>query len=157
MAIEIMVGMMAFILVLCFLTDLLILGWKFSVVSQVNSYVTRTAGIQGGILSSAPHGFPGGNDAYINTYEMRAKIDSYFSGAGVEPDEYTVRVNGRDIMTSTNTHQIDYREPVETHITLEYKWDLMSNFIPGEFSQTINSKRSAVSEFKYRYDSWVGE
>lgn len=156
-SIETVINVIIFIIVLCFLLDLLILGWKFSVISQTNSYVTRTAGLQGGILSSAPAGFPGGNDAYISTSEMRDKMDVYFSGAGIENGDYQVLVNGRDVSNGASTSEIDYREDISTKITVDYKWDLMSNFVLGDLNQKIESTRGSVSEFKYRYDTWVGE
>lgn len=155
--IENVVNVMIFLIVLALLVDLLILGWKFSVISQTNSYVTRTAGLQGGILSSAPAGYPGGNTAYIGTAEMKDKIDSYFSGAGFEAGDYEVRVNGRNVSSGYSTGEIDYRENISTEITVDYEWQLISNFVPGNLKQSIESTRGSVSEFKYRYDTWVGE
>lgn len=157
MAIEMMIGMITFIIVLCFLVDLLMLGWKFAVISQTNSYVTRTAGLQGGIMASAPNGFPGGDTAYISSSEMRADIEKSFSGAKIDASKYSVIVNGADLSKGGSTGEVDYREPIDTSIQVKYEWELISNFIPGKLGQTLSSKRSAVSEFKYRYDEWVGE
>jgi len=156
-AIEIMIGMIAFIIVLCLLVDLMVIGWKFAVISQTNSYVTRTAGLQGGILAKAPSGFPGGNTAYISSSEMKTKISNKFAGAGVKSGEYTVKVNGYNVGNGSSTNEIDYRGTITTDIEVKYKWDLSSNFIPGAIQKTISSSRSSMSEFKYRYDEWVGE
>jgi len=157
MALEIVIGIFTFIIVLCFLVDLLMLSWKFAVISSTNSYVARTAGIQGGILATAPDGFPGGNTAYISTNEMRNKLNDNFKSAGIESGKYSVKVNGKTVSSGASTGEVDYRQPVTTEINVTYKWDLMSNFVPGDLTQTMTSTRSSMSEFKYRYDTWVGE
>lgn len=157
LAIEIVIGMLAFILVLSFLMDLLMLSWKFAVLSQTSNYVVRTAGIQGGYLTSAPSGFQGGNAEYVSSSEISKDIEDKFAYAGIKKGEYTVRVNGYNITNGGGTTEIDYRKPITTHIEVQYRWAFIDNFIPGQLTQTISSKRSAVSEFKYRYDTWVGE
>lgn len=157
MAIEIMIGMIAFIIVLCFLADLLILSWKFYVISETNKFVARTAGLQGGFLTSAPEGYPGGKEAYINSNQLRKKLIEDFDSAGIEEGDYDVSVNGYSLINGNGTNDIDYMKEIDTSVEVTYKWDLSSNFIPGSISQKISSKRSTLSEFKYRYDVWDGE
>lgn len=154
LAIEIVIGCFIFLIVMCFMTDVTMLGWRFSVVSQTNSYIARTVGLQGGILSSAPTGFPGGNAAYISTGEMASYVADNFSKAGITSGEYTVTVNG---VPMTSGISIDYRDNMTIETKVKYKWNMVSNFIPGNIENWISSKRSVVSEFKYRYDSWIGE
>jgi len=157
LAIEIVIGCFIFLIVLCFLMDILLLTWKFQVIGQTNSYVARTAGLQGGILARAPEGFPGGNTAYISSTEMRNRIAETFERAGIENGQYTVAVNNAMISSGATTGEIDYRNPIHTEIQVRYRWAFTSNFIPGQIEHTISSKRSALSEFKYRYDTWRGE
>lgn len=157
MAIEIVIGMLAFILVLSFLMDLLMLSWKFYVISSVSSDVARTAGIQGGFRSYAPSGFQGGDAEYMSSSDMSGKIADEFEKAGIDAGEYTVKVNGYSITNGGATPEVDYRKDIKTEIKVDYRWDFIDNFIPGQLTQKITSKRSAVSEFKYRYDTWVGE
>lgn len=157
LAIEIVIGCFIFLIVLCFLMDIMLLTWKFQIIGQTNSFVARTAGLQGGIMASAPSGFPGGNGAYISSGEMRTRIADNFAKAGINSGEYTVSVNGAMISSGASTGAIDYREPIHTEIQVKYKWAFTSNFIPGQIEHWISSKRSALSEFKYRYDTWRGE
>lgn len=157
LAIEIAIGIFMFLIIVCAMMDVLILTWKFQVISQTNSFVARTAALQGGVLYSAPEGFPGGDAAYISVSEMNAKIKDNFQKAGIESGDYVVTVNGSSISAGAATGEIDYREPIQTEIRVKYKWAMLSNFIPGNIENWISSKRSALSEFKYRYDSWQGE
>ncbi|TCK01314.1 UNVERIFIED_ORG: hypothetical protein BDK47_1165 [Anoxybacillus amylolyticus] len=157
LAIEIAVGMLMFVMVIAVMMDVLLLTWRFQVVSQTNEFVARTAQVQGGILSSAPTGFPGGEGGYVNSSEMASLIRDKFEKAGIEPGEYAVLVNGVDVGRGGSTGAIDYLQPIRTEIRIKYEWKFTSNLIPGAIENWLSSRRSVLSEFKYRYDSWVGE
>ncbi|AKA44378.1 hypothetical protein PPSC2_27375 (plasmid) [Paenibacillus polymyxa SC2] len=154
LALEVVVGCFVFLIVLCFLVDVTMLGWRFAVVSQTNSYIARTVGLQGGVLSSAPDGFPGGNAAYVSTSELANNIAKNFKSGGIENGEYTVTINGVPLGSGV---KVDYREYLHVETKVKYKWAMVSNFIPGNIENWISSKRSVMSEFKYRYDYWIGE
>lgn len=156
LALEIVIGCVIFITVMCFLMDVAILTWKFSVISQTNTYLARTIGIQGGIKSSAPTGFPGGNTAYQSTYKILDQIQENFDKAGINESDYTVKINGSTLKGTTNI-EADYTEILTTQITVKYRWDMLSNILPGNITHSINSRRSVMSEYKYRYDDWIGE
>lgn len=154
MVIEIVIGVFILLIVLSLLVDLIILSWRFIVIGQTASYVTRTAAIQGGIHAVAPEGHPGD---YLNLAQFNNFLKNSFDRAGIAPSDYKVFVNGREVSAMVPTPEIDYLEPVEVEIRVNYKWQLMSNFIPwADIEQTITSKRSALSEYKYRYDDWGG-
>ncbi len=156
MAIEIIIGCFIFLIVLCFLMDLTVLAWRYNVVSQTNTYLARTVGIQGGISPIMPMGFPGNNSSYITTAEALAAIQENFSRAGIQTGQYTVKVNGIELRSGT-TIAVDYRDYLTTEIETRYEWTMISNFIPGVVRNDMRSKRSVMSEFKYRYDYWIGE
>lgn len=157
LAIEIVAGMLMFVAIVSVMIDVLLLTWRFQVVSQTNEFVTRTAQVQGGILGTAPNGFPGGEENYINSHEMAALIKDKFDKAGIEDGEYVVLVNGSNVGAGESTVRIDYLNPIRTEIRILYEWKFTSNIIPGAVSNWLSSKRSSLSEFKYRYDSWIGE
>lgn len=148
MAIEIVIGMFLLLTIFCFLTDVALLTWKFNVVAQTNSYVARTVGIQGGLLSSTPANYPGGDKAYITKSEMDERIQDNFKKAGIKPEDFSY---------SLSDYQADYGEMITTEIKTKYKWAMVSNFIPGDVTNEISSKRTVMSEFKYRYDNFKGE
>lgn len=141
MTIEIIIGMMIFILGFCFIVDLFILASKYQVVSQTTTYVARTAGNQGGVLGSAPEGFPGG---YISSSQMDSRIGRIFDDSGIV--SYDVNLPGKT----------DYGEYMDVKISFDYTFALTSNFIPGNLDLTFSSSRTAFSEFKYRYDDFDG-
>lgn len=147
-AIEIVIGMMMFLAIVSFMTDVALLTWKFNVVAQTNSHLARQVGIQGGLLSSTPENFPGGSSAYVSKSAMDAKIKENFKKAGIKESEYSY---------SLSTNKADYGEMITTTVKATYKWKLLSNFVPGDVTQEITSKRSVMSEFKYRYDDFKGE
>lgn len=148
MALEIVIGMFMFLMILSFMTDVALLTWKFGVVSQTNSHIARTVGVQGGLLNSTPDNYPGGSNAYISKAEMDDYIKKNFQMAGIHDGEYTY---------SLSNYQADYGEMITTTVNVKYEWELLSNFLPGSLKQDITSKRTAMSEFKYRYDSFKGE
>lgn len=155
-SIEIIIGIMMLIMVLSFATDILILSWKFSVISQTNTWIARVAGIQGGVRTSAPAGYP---DEYITIQNMNEIVSDKLSSAGIEPGKWLVQIGngrlGKNGVSSSSAY--DYKTFFDTSIEIEYKWQFMSNFIPGDLRNTIKSKRPAMSEWKHNYDSWIGE
>lgn len=156
---EIVIGVFIFIIVLCFLMDLLILNWKFSVIAQTNTQVARIASIQGGVLNSPPQAWPGGNSNYITISELNDILNDKFQSAGIASNEWEIRIGSGGISKSGTKSPVsyDYKEVFSVEITVDYRWDFMSNIIPGNLRQTITSKRPAMSEWKYNYDSWEGE
>ncbi|WCK56930.1 hypothetical protein PP175_27340 (plasmid) [Aneurinibacillus sp. Ricciae_BoGa-3] len=154
MAIEIVIGMFMFLVALSFMTDIAIIGWKFSVISQTNSFVARTAMLQGGITSSAPYGFPGADRAYLTSSEVATKVADNFKKAGIKAGDYQVTINGANLGSDVT---VDYGGDIVTQIKVNYKWSLLSNFIPGLLSNSTTSTRTVNSEFKYRYSDFSGE
>lgn len=148
MALEIVIGMFMFLMILSFMTDVALLTWKFGVVSQTNSHIARTVGVQGGLLNSTPENFPGGSSTYITKTEMDDYIKKNFKMAGIHEGEYSY---------SLSNYQADYGEMITTSVSVDYEWEMLSNFLPGNLKQDITSNRTVMSEFKYRYDSFKGE
>ena len=156
LAIEIVMGCLIFLILLCFLTDIAILTWKFNVISQTNTYLARTIGIQSGVKSSTPDNYPGGSIAYATSSEIYENISKNLNSAGIPDNMFEVRIGGVKFTRNSNI-TFDYQKFISTEIIVNYKWDMISNFIPGNITNKISSKRSVVSEYKERYDSWIGE
>lgn len=156
MAIEIIMGCLMFLLLFCFLTDLAVLTWKFTAISQTSTYLARIIGIQGGVKTSTPDGYPGGSTAYITSSEMYSSVLKNLESAGIKENMFEVKIG--DIKLTKNSNiSFGYQKLINTEIIIGYKWDLVSNFVPGNLTNTLSSKRSVMSEYKERYDSWVGE
>lgn len=156
-AIEIVIGVLFFVILIAVIADMLIIAFQWQTVSQLNSYVARTSGIQGGVLTGTPTGYPGGSAAYITLGEMNNVIDKKFNEIGISKADYSVIVNGKNISNGGSTGEIDYGIEFDTRIEFNYTWKILSSMIPGDVKQKLSSTRTTISEFKYRYDSWVGE
>lgn len=154
--IEILIGMMIFLMLLCFMMDILTLSWRFISLSSVNNNITRAVSVQGGVRTSAPSGYPGGNSDYLSSSELYSIVKDNLNKSGVETSDFNVYINGSRLRSSSNI-QIDYLKPIEVRIVTKYDWAYISNFIPGTLNNQITSERNALSEFKYNYDSWSGE
>lgn len=157
-AIEVVISIMMMLLLLSFMIDLLAVIWKHSVVSQVNTEVSRIVGIQGGLLNSAPEGYPGGNENYLSASEVTQLLDNKFASAGVSGDKWKVKVGsgtlGKDGIAEA---KYDYLTTFTVEVNIDYEWEYISKMIPGQITQTIVSKRPAMSEWKYGYNDWIGE
>ena len=147
MAIEIVIGMLMFTLILSFLVDISILTWKFNVASQTSTHIARNVGLQGGLLASTPYQFPGGDAQYTNQSEMQQYVKKNMNQAGIEDGDYRYRL-------SRTTAK--YGQPITVTVDIEYSWELLSNFIPGNLNQTVTSKRTAISEYQPRLKEFGG-
>lgn len=158
--IEIVIGMMIFLITLCFLTDLLILLWKFSVIAQTTTQVARLTGIQGGANYSCPNAWPGGNANYININEINSAVQEKFESAKIVSNEWNMSIGSGNIGKSgiRKTNNIDYKNTFDVITTVDYRWDFTSNILPFvNLKHTITAKRPAMSEWKYNYEEWIGE
>jgi hypothetical protein len=158
-AIEMVIGVMIFILLISFMMDVLILFWKFSVVSQTTTQIARITGLQGGALrrSDIPDDWPD-KSGYLDIEELNDIIDNKMKTANI--DNWVMTIDRGKIGTTgvSATPEIDYKENFTVKTTIDYKWDFMSNFIPGmDIEQSITAKRPAMSEWKYNYSNWIGE
>lgn len=170
--IEFAIGLMIFVILVSFTVDLLLVGSKRFNIGQEATDISRILAKQGGVLKETPEGYPGGDEAYLNTNEMLAKIEDRMLGSGlgtynegiwsVTLTEYDT--NGNQIRTGTLTPEthfdVDYMHSMDVRINASYSWKLM-NVIFGRDSETsksnVGAKRHAVSEFKYDFDTWEGE
>jgi len=156
-SIEFVIIMMVLLMSLCFLTDLTILIWKFSVVGQTTTQIARLTGIQGGALTRKPDDYPG---EYVSIYDIQDIVEEKFSSAGIKPNEWSMNIGSGRVGKNgvVSTREIDYKEGFDVVTKVDYRWDFTSNILPfADIKQTKVSKRPAMSEWKYNYNSWDGE
>lgn len=163
-AIEMVIGLMIIIMMIAFLMDIMNVMAKYSTVSQVSTDISRITGIQGGIRNSAPRGWPGGNDNYININELYSLVDRKLSGAGMDNTPWTVRIyndsgsiSGGFGSTGKKGVEINYLENYTVEVELLHRWTVIGNFLPGTIEQKLVSRRPATSEWQYNYNDWIGE
>lgn len=151
-AIEFVLGSLIFVLLLATFLDVLVLSWKFTIISQSATTVARITGLQGGALASAPEGFPSSD--YMTSSRLKNHIGGIYKNAGVHESDWDIKVNGTSLGGQI---KIDYREPVIVKTHVKYRWFFLSALMPGDWKSDINTTRLSISEFKYRYDEWEGE
>lgn len=151
-AIEFVIGSLIFVILFAAFLDVLVLTWKFTVVSQSTSNVARVSGLQGGLLSSRPEGFPG--NSYVTASSMKHTVKEMYNSSGIRDNDWTVTVNGSNLGVPI---KVDYRNQILVKTEMRYKWHFLSALVPGELNSKVNVARVSMSEFKYRYDSWEGE
>lgn len=159
-ALEMVIGVLIFVLLLAFMIDILVLFWKFSVLSQTTTQVARIAGLQGGVLNKAPEDWPA-RESYITINDLNGIVERKFDSASVDSNDWEMSIGHgglRKTGQTSSTGEIDYKEEFTVETRLDYEWTYMSKVIPGmNLVQEIRAKRPAMSEWKYDYNSWEGE
>ena len=79
-----------------------------------------------------------------------------FQGVGITSDRYRIKINGTTITNTRGSSEIDYKSPVEVEVAIQYDYMFLGRVL-GWRDVVFTSRRVAVSEWKYNYDSWDGE
>lgn len=161
---DFIINVFILLLLFSFLTDLFVISFRQYKVSQFSNELIRVISKQGGVRTTAPNNFPGGNANYLDKTEFQNIISDRLQDIGAI--NYRVRLykesGGSEtsvlypVPTATN-FVVDYQEYVRIEIRYEYKWSLMSAFIPGGLKGYLNSSKVGYSEYKYDYSNWQGE
>lgn len=150
------IGVIMLLLSLGAFLDFMIVQQKIQTSNQFATEVARVAGIQGGILNRAPLGYPGGSRAYINSKDIMDMAERVFQGVGITSDRYRIKINGTTITNTRGSSEIDYKSPIEVEVAIQYDYMFLGRVL-GWRDVVFTSRRVAVSEWKYNYDSWDGE
>lgn len=150
-SLEFVISILIFMLLFAPFIDIVVIGVKFGASTQAVQHVTRIVGVQGGMLSSAPTGYPGGATSYNTGSQVDNQVTNMLSKAGIKEGDYSIKVGGSPI---TSGVAYDYMDDIDVTMRVNYKWEMLSMMLPGEFDFYLTNNRSTVSEFRYRYDSW---
>lgn len=161
---DFIINVFILLILFSFLTDLFVISFRQYKVSQFTNDIVRVISKQGGVRTTAPTNFPGGNDNYLDKTEFQNIINSRLQDIGAI--NYSVnlfRESGGTEVSSTypsptaTNFSVDYQEYIRIEIKYNYKWSLMSAFIPGGLKGTLTSSKIGYSEYKYDYSNWQGE
>jgi hypothetical protein len=165
--IEFAIGLMLFVLLTAFLVDMLMIGSKRYLIARETTEVSRLIGIQGGVSSAVPTGYPGGDRAYLTSLELYKQINERMEQSKIQNDEWKATLSeynksGQKIreieLTPTTSFQVDYMNSMDIKIGASYHWNLMSIITGGALDVAeVGAVRHTVSEFKYNFDEWEGE
>jgi hypothetical protein len=165
--IEFAIALIIFVTLTAFLVDMLMVGGKRFLIARETTEISRVIGIQGGVSSAVPTGYPGGDRAYMTSLELYKRIDSRMEKSKIETDEWVATLTeydktGREIreihLTPQTSFKVDYMNSMDIKIGATYNWTLMSYITGGLLDDAeVGAKRHTVSEFKYDFDKWEGE
>lgn len=159
-AIEMVIGFLFIVMMISFLVDVTIVISKYSTVAQLNTDIARITGVQGGVLNSKPAGWYGEDESYITVSKMQSMLNEKFKSAGIKNNEWSLRIvkDGAEIgrlgKSGTSQAKINYLDNYTVELSVDYSWDTIGQFLPGNINQTLVSKRPATSEWKYDYNNW---
>ena len=146
-SIEIAISAMLFIIAVGAFIDLSAILSKINSISTTNAYVSRVIGAQGGVSTRQPENFKG---EYINSKELYQNVKNSLGRSGLKESDWTMYIDGRKLTNNTNVPLKDFGKEITLTLESDLKWDLFSNFIPGEVTNHQTSERTVVSSFKVR-------
>lgn len=166
--IEYAIGLLLLVTLVCFLFDVIIIAQKKYIVSQQTNVISRQLGIQGGVLTSKPYGFPGSDASYVTTSRMYKNVQDNLGEVGISTvnGEWSINIityakNGSIVnnqkLTPTTNITSDYNLAMDVILTYKYKWALWGQVIGDSTYRERYSSRHTISEYKYNYDVWGGE
>jgi hypothetical protein len=146
-AINIIIGMLVLLLTFSLIVEFTLLGYRYSYVSQTASFISRTVGMQGGISTSRPQGYPEDLE-YHRSQSLYSNLRSGFEEAGF--DTWMVYVNGRRLTSGTN---LSVPEQEEISIRIRAGFNPIFDF-RGNSSRIayVEADRIIYSSFTPRFD-----
>ena len=166
LAIEIVIGIMIFLVAISFFVDIFMLTWQINEMGTYTTYVANTAARQGGINRTLPRGWSTNvNGEYRFQNNIHNTISNLMDSVNIE--EWVVRVRnpstGQTKTISSNTSSGDNSHLMAGYgevliVTIEYRVSLdnISNMLPSvDASWTMSTSRSVLSEFKERFDGFI--
>ena len=168
------------VILLAFTTDVIKIVYKHYRVTQYVNEITRLVSIQGGVVTGLDDlgkgaegrgGFVGGGSNYLTYQELNSSIITYMNNLNIKSNEWSMTISGTDydpitkierevnvrFPDNTFTLRTDYGKKIKIVCSYKYKWELTSHFIPFLNEGNGAVKRTAVSTFKYDYDTWGNE
>lgn len=165
--IEFAIALMMFVLIVAFFVDILTVGGKRFLIAQETTKISRVIGIQGGVGSAVPVGYPGGDRSYKTSLELYKQIDEKMKSTNIERDAWSATLTEYDkngqvikevLLTPQTSFRVDYMHSMDIEISASYSWKMMNVITGGLLNDAnVGAKRHTVSEFKFNFDEWEGE
>lgn len=166
LAIEIVIGIMIFLMAISFFIDIFMLTWQINEMGTYTTYVANTAAKQGGINRNSPNNW---NNNVNGNYQTQGDVHNTIRNLmdSINISEWVVRIhNPRNNQTKTissdtgggnnSVLRVDYGEVLIVSIEYRVSLDGISNMLPAtDASWTMRTSRSVLGEFKERYDGFT--
>lgn len=119
------------VIVITAIADAGMLQMKFAQTSTNVGYVARVLGDQGGLENEPIENYHG---EYVTTQQLYQNLNRNMNNAGIPEDRWTLRINGGEVLPNSLIPTQDRGERYHVEIEIDYHWNLVSYFIPGEIS-----------------------
>lgn len=164
-SIDYIISFLVFILLVSFVFDMFLIGYKQYQVSRVATTLVRDMAKQSGLKSTVPYNFPGADNNYMTTNEAYNYISTEMKNMGIDTWNTQVTMTNRSdkksySFTLANNYpgyNTDYRGEISITINYDYKWGLWSQLAPGITGGSRTVTRTGFGEYKHDYTSWKGE
>jgi hypothetical protein len=163
--IELAIGSLVAIVVFSALLDYLIIANRSQAMSSTMTYVSKTLANQSCVASSISKCGSGyvtsyiKNKKFVTTSQLYSQIKSIMDSERIPESQWTVLVgtnpNNLKAIDPTNNPNIggfgDYGTRIYVEIRIQYRWQTLSSYIPGNAAwKTMSSRQSILSVYKIR-------
>lgn len=146
-SLEIVISVMIVLIVLSGFADLTQILRRSNAVSVNTAYISRVVGSQGGLQTRKIANFSG---RYVTANELYTNIDRSMRSSGIPDDEWEVRIHGVKLTPATNIPVYDYGSRIPISVSVDYRWGLTDNFIPGSLEGKHESNNVVSTTHKIR-------
>lgn len=164
---DFIINVFILLMLFAFLMDLFVIAYRQYQVTHLTNDVIRVISKQGGVARNTPYNFPGGNENYLTKSEFEQLMKNRLEGmkitnykislskknTGSPSGEYTLHYPNY----SQTDFNVDYQEYIKLEVKYEYKWSLISSFLPIPLKGEFVSTKIGYSEYKFDYNNWEGE
>lgn len=162
-SIEFVIGALISIVIFAAFLDFLVISNRMQAMATTMTYLTRTISNQG-CLANNPEatcllrGVTAGystdyikNKKFITSSEIFTQVDEIMRAENIPRTDWTVRINGTTLTSSTTTRLFDFREEIDINITVKARWTNVSNFLLINLPDIeFNSNQTTLSLYKFR-------
>lgn len=146
-SLEIAISVLVIVVAIAGLVDLTTILQRTNTVSMNTAYISRVVGSQGGVRTSKIENFAGN---YVDSNELYRNVKKSMSSSGIPEDEWEVKIDGRTLTPITNIPLRDYGSKITIETSVDYKWTLTSNVVPGQISGVHTSDNEVYTTHKIR-------
>lgn len=145
--IEVAISVMLVVMALAGFVDMVNNSQKLDTASSVTGYVGRVVANQGGIQTTPTEHHVGN---YVSSDQMYREVKSILENGGIPEKDFSLTINNLEITPGTDMEVQDFGERMRVELKIHYKWDLMSQMLPGVLDGEQISSRTVISSFKTR-------
>lgn len=146
-SLEIAISVLVIVVAIAGLVDLTTILQRTNTVSMNTAYISRVVGSQGGVRNNKIENFAGN---YVDSNELYRNVKKSMNSSGIPDEEWEVKIDGRILTPVTNVPLKDYGNKIKIKASVNYKWALTSNVIPGQVSGVHSSDNEVYTTHKIR-------